>query len=212
MANLSLLVILALLASAPVTGGPTPKTTKKATKAIPTLKLAPRAAPRPDAPADANAAPVVKMKKKVDLVVGNARKLSVSAQRPIDGAAFLMTRNASAITMEVAGLRPRGVHVEKDGYFAIVVPRSWVGAHDLIVECTGALPESVSGFATLLLDNGAWIDYGNVTLFSYDGRAKFLLTTSGLTADSIEWLAIKVTDAANAGAPWRVDSCSVEYE
>ncbi len=122
----------------------------------------------------------------------------------------MIAYKGTVVAAEAPGFIKRGVHVEKGGHFAIVVPRSWVGTHDLVVECTGELPASVKGRALLVHDSGAY-SYGQITLSSDDGKAKFLLTTSGLS-DFGNWVSIELSNANNAeGATWRTDGCSVEH-
>ncbi|MBC8067116.1 MAG: hypothetical protein IAG13_02185 [Deltaproteobacteria bacterium] len=201
MPTVSILVTLALLASAPVTAGSAPKTSKKP---VPTLKLK----VQPTALPEAHVAHKFQFgkAKKLDLVASNVGKVSVSAQRLVDGAAFMLAYKAYVVPVEAEGFRDRGVHIDKSGHVAVVVPRTWVGTHDVEVDCTGDLPPSITAKAILISISGL-TDYGEITLTPDQGRARFVLTTSELGDGN--WVFIQVGDSDPNGQPWRADGCSV---
>lgn len=206
MPTVSILVALALLASAPVAAGSSPKAAKKAAKPVPTLKLK----LQPTALAEAHVGHTFAFgkAKKLDLVASSVKKVSVSAQKLVDGPAFMLAYKAYVVPVEAEGFRDRGVHVEKTGHVAVVVPRSWVGAHDLVVDCTGDLPASITAKALLIRDSG--LDtYGEISLAPEQGRARFVLTTSELPEG--DWVFIQVGDTDQNGQPWRADGCSVAH-
>lgn len=218
------MLVLPLLTSAPLvhaalsapaatsSDAPKPTKTSKAAKAkkiagVKKLQLKLQPGPPPAMPGMLTLSSHT-MKKVPPMQLSSIDHVQLSAQRPVDGGAFLIASNATIVTADADGFIERGVHLGREGAFSVVVSREWVGDRDLLVECTGDLPSKVEGAAVLVGDYG-FGTYGRVEVAPDDGRVRFLLMTADLGGGN--WVKVQVHNADyQAGEAWRVDGCSVE--
>ena len=154
-------------------------------------------------------ASIMRLRKGVEVPAAAAASnvLSVSAQKPVDGSAFLIALDADVIPADAPGFEERGVHVHSGGDVVLVAARAWVGDHDLLVKCEGALPEQIRVGALVTTDLG-WSDVGHLTATTNDGEVGFALLTADALTDA-DNIVIDVSNGANQD-PFRLDACTIE--